>query len=159
MRHAGIIIYQSELSDYWVNLIKDTGLNFIGVHPFSEKGLCGRTVAELVEWVKTPEARRILDRLAEMGVDVEYEMHALSWLLPRDMFSKHPEWFRMNEKGERVADYNCCPSNPEVIEYLSGRAADLFGSCAQRLRAFWIAIVFPQIDTSNDLCRMKSAKR
>ena len=113
MRHTGIIIYQSELSDYWVDRIKDTGLNFIGVHPVSEKGLGGRTVAELVDWVKAPKTRRLLDRLAEMGVDVEYEMHALSWLLPRDMFSKHPEWFRMNENGERVADYNCCPSNPD----------------------------------------------
>ncbi len=125
MHHAGVVIYLTELSEYWLEQIKDTGLNYLGLHPVSKPDLRGRSIAEAVEWIKKPETQDLLDRLAGIGIDVEYEMHALSWLLPREMFSKHQEWFRMNENGERVDDYNCCPSNPQVLEYLSERAAEL----------------------------------
>ena len=37
----------------------------------------------------------------------------------------HPEWFRMDEKGERTPDYNLCPSNRDALDYIAERAAIL----------------------------------
>jgi hypothetical protein len=52
-------------------------------------------------------------------------MHALSWLLPRDMFDTQPEWFRMDKNGERVNDYHFCHSNKDALGYISERAKKL----------------------------------
>ena len=50
------------------------------------------------------------------GVDVEYEIHALSYLLPRSLYETHPEYFREKEDGERDPEYNLCFSSEEAIE-------------------------------------------
>ena len=49
----------------------------------------------------------------------------MSWLLPRELFSKNPHWFRENGQGERTADFNMCPSCGEALEYLSERTRRL----------------------------------
>ena len=59
------------------------------------------------------------------GIAVEFEMHALSWILNRRLFDKHKEWFRKNEKGVRVPEFNCCASNPDVLDYIRERSAEL----------------------------------
>ena len=51
-------------------------------------------------------------------------MHAVRSLLPASEFGEHPEWFRMNESGERVTDYNLCSSNVEAMDYVAERAAE-----------------------------------
>lgn len=124
MYYKGIVIHPEELSDYWLDRLEGTDINFLGIHPVG-KSYNGETVAEAVEWIQDPETQRLLARASAMGIAVEYEMHALNWLLPRELFAQHPDWFRMNKAGERVADYNCCPSNPEALAYLSERAAEL----------------------------------
>ncbi|MBQ8683687.1 MAG: DUF4838 domain-containing protein [Clostridia bacterium] len=126
MHYKGIVIHPDELSNYWLDRLEGTDINFLGIHPVG-KSYHGETVAEAVEWVQKPETQQLLQRAEAMGIAVEYEMHALNWLIPRELFAEHPDWFRMNENGERVADYNCCPSNPEVLEYLADRAAELAG--------------------------------
>jgi len=50
----------------------------------------------------------ILETVPQLGIEVEYELHAMKELLPRDLFKKAPELFRMNDKGERTTDSNCC---------------------------------------------------
>ena len=59
------------------------------------------------------------------GIEVEYEAHAMAWLLPRHLFQREPGWFRENRSGERTADFNLCPSNSEALAYVTGRAAVL----------------------------------
>ncbi len=124
MHYKGIVIHPDELSDFWLDCLEDTDINFLGIHPVG-KSANGETVAEAIQWIQMPETQRLLERAASMGIVVEYEMHTLNWLLPRELFADHPDWFRMNEHGQRVADYNCCASNPEALAFLEERAAEL----------------------------------
>ena len=48
---------------------------------------------------------------AKVGVKFEFQEHMMSFLLPRDLFNSHPEYFRMNKQGVRVEDANGCPSS------------------------------------------------
>lgn len=59
---------------------------------------------------------------AEAGIDIEWEEHMMSYLLPRDLYGSHPEYYRMNEGGARVTDANGCPSNPDVLRIVRERA-------------------------------------
>lgn len=54
-------------------------------------------------------------RCGEAGIDLEFEEHMMSFLLPRSLFSAHPEYFRMNENGVRVEDANGCPSSEGAL--------------------------------------------
>ena len=134
IKQKGLVIHPDELSDYWIERILPTGLNLLGFHP--EGGVTGgRPVYEAAEWIKEPETRRLLGVLADKGIDVEYEIHALSWLLPRDMFGRQPEWFRMNAGGVRANDYHFCHSNPEPLGYISEKAkkaAEIFNPTTRK---------------------------
>ena len=43
-------------------------------------------------------------------------------LLPRNLFEKNAELFRMNEKGERTPDANCCVQSERVLEIIAENA-------------------------------------
>lgn len=126
IQQKGLVIHPHELSDYWVNRFLSTDLNLLGLHPTGGHTE-GRTVSDTIDWLKESETRRLLDKLADKGVDIEYEVHALSWLLPRDLFGRRPEWFRMDENGNRTADCHFCHSNSEALEYISERSKKLAG--------------------------------
>lgn len=69
-------------------------------------------------------------RCAEAGIDLEYEEHMMSLVLPRGLFYSNPEYFRMNEKGERVNDANGCPSSQEALEVIKNNTKTLAQSYA-----------------------------
>ena len=57
----------------------------------------------------------------ELGEGISYAKgiggHTFSFFInPKDYFETHPEYFTMNEKGERVPDRQLCLTNPEVLE-------------------------------------------
>ncbi|MCM1177907.1 MAG: DUF4838 domain-containing protein [Bacteroides sp.] len=54
-------------------------------------------------------------RCVDAGIDLEFEEHMMSFLIPRSLFSTHPEYFRMNEMGVRVEDANGCPSSEGAL--------------------------------------------
>lgn len=72
----------------------------------------------------------MLSRCRRLGLQVEYELHAMKELLPRALFIKDRSLFRMDDKGERVADHNCCVHSAPALEILAENAVRL----AQRLR-------------------------
>ncbi len=87
----------------WISLIKQNGLNTVsvfGCDPLSEEFLAFR------------------NRCGEEGIDIEFEDHAMSSLLPRELFATHPEYFRMDKDGVRQPDGNGCPSCAEGLEVL-----------------------------------------
>jgi len=55
---------------------------------------------------------------AEVGLRVEQGGHGMAELLPRDLFEKHPELFRLFQPedfgGKRMPDSNFCGAHPEV---------------------------------------------
>jgi len=42
----------------------------------------------------------------------------MTYLLPRELFAEHPEYFRMDKDGNRVADGNGCPSSEEGLKVM-----------------------------------------
>ncbi|MHB8962595.1 MAG: DUF4838 domain-containing protein [Saccharofermentanales bacterium] len=128
MKYRGLIIHPDELSDYWVDLLLDSSVNLLGIHPVG--GLTGgRTVNDLIVMMQQPDKVRLINKLQEYGTSIEYYIHALSWLLPRDLLDKYPEWFRMDNDGNRVNDYNVCASNTDALDFMSERSVKLAELC------------------------------
>lgn len=121
MKQNGIIVHPDELTLRFAELMAEGGLDIAGIHPVGGKH-ADESCAAAIEWRKLPETKKVWEKLQESGKAVEFELHAMSWLLPRTLFDTHPDWFRMDENGERTPFLNCCPSNPEAMAYLSERA-------------------------------------
>lgn len=124
LKERGIIIHPQECGDYFASRLEETHLNVLGVHP--EGGTAAHASMEnCIHMLETDEWRHFRLRMDKAGIAVEFEMHALSWILNRSLFDKHKEWFRMNEDGVRVPEFNCCASNPDVLDYIRERSAEL----------------------------------
>ena len=124
LKERGIIIHPQECGDYFASRLEETHLNVLGVHP--EGGTAAHASMEnCIKMLETDEWRHFRRRMYKAGIAVEFEMHALSWILNRRLFDKHKEWFRKNEKGVRVPEFNCCASNPDVLDYIRERSAEL----------------------------------
>lgn len=112
----GVVVYPDDITSLglgeWERRIDRAGINLIGLHAATVND----PIDTLEAFIRSEAGRAFLDLCARKGVDVEYELHALGTLLPRSLFDAHPEWFREDEAGERVADYNLCFSSEAVIE-------------------------------------------
>ena len=121
---TSILIHPEELTKKWIDRAKRLGYDTLALHPRGGKR-APETLAEMLEWLKTPEYRSLIDYAISSGLQIEYEFHAVGYLLPRSLFDAHPEYFRMNESGERTPDSNLCFSNPDAIKIVRERAAAL----------------------------------
>lgn len=126
MNIRGIIVHPEDLTERWLDRMERAHLNTLGLHPVGGRR-APLTLQAAIEAFGSPESVRLREEAKKRGITVQYEAHALGWLMPKTEFSAHPDWFRMNENGERTADFNCCPSSPEAMEYLSERAYELAG--------------------------------
>jgi len=61
----------------------------------------------------------LLPEVNKRGLEIEVAGHFLSSFLPRTLYPEHPEWFRMNREGQRVADFNFNPFNSDALQYLA----------------------------------------
>ncbi len=120
IKKRGIVLLIDEIDDVWMQLCKQAELNVLGVHEvIMEKP---NSVQKVLNRLEEKPVREQLARFEKAGIEVEFELHAVEWLLPRSLFSAQPELFRQNNEGERVAENNCCVSNPVSLELLSERA-------------------------------------
>ena len=119
-----MILHPDEVSEKWIDRLADGGITVLGIHPTGGKN-APQSLAALVELMKTPEYRARIDYARARGLEIEYEIHAAGYLIPKDLYGEHPEYFRVNEDGERVCDWNFCISNPEALDLFSDRAAEL----------------------------------
>ena len=112
----GVVVYPGDVKtlspEEWRKRIRLGGLQTIGLHAATSND----PIDSLEAFIGSAQGRDFLSLCAQEGVAVEYELHALETLLPRALFGTHPEWFRMDENGERVADYNLCFSSEEAVE-------------------------------------------
>ena len=120
MKSNGIIIHDTDIGEYWKNLFLDSGLDTLGIHP-AGGGEAHITLDAFLNKSCETDIQRFIYDLKNQGKEVELECHALSWLLPRTLFEKHPLWFRQDETGKRTPDFNMCPSCEDALEYLSER--------------------------------------
>ena len=129
---TSMIIHPEELSYSWIDRLADAGITTLGIHPRGGKEAF-ETLRELLDIMQTTEYRDMIDYARRRGLEVEYEIHAAGYLMPRELFKEHPAYFRMNENEERTNDWNFCPSNSEALDLVARRAVELalalYGSC------------------------------
>ena len=121
---SSMIVHPDELSKDWIDRLADAGISTIGLHP------CGGDEAfdclvNLMERLQTKEYRDLIDYAHARGLSVEYEFHGMGYLLRRNLFAAHPEYFRINQEGERTSDYNMCVSNDEALDVVAKAAVTL----------------------------------
>jgi hypothetical protein len=123
MHKRGAVIWAHDFGPYWVKLASKARLTTLGLHPIP--GVARGDVRSLEAFLGTMESEQFLRdarELRERGIDLEIEAHAMPWLMPREAFDAHPEWFRMASDGRRRGDSNFCPSSQEALRYLEKRA-------------------------------------
>ena len=118
IQHKGIVLIPRDFSLDWVARMQDSGLNLLGLHMLQREN-------DLLPFLESDRGRDAVERAVAAGIDVEYEIHALSLLLPREHFEKHPDWFRMDTRGERIPDGNLCPANGDAMEIVCATAREL----------------------------------
>ena len=100
IERRGVVIYPSDITSIgakkWVEMAHNAGLNVIGLH--SDTRL--ETLPKLKSFLKSKEGKIFLAECLKHNIDVEYEQHILMELLPRDLFEKHPEFFRVDKEGK-----------------------------------------------------------
>ena len=122
-RTRGVVVTAKDLSDDsfdWPRVAAESGLTTLSTHIGPK---------DVLPFIASERGRRFLDACAARGLAVEHELHAMEYLLPRDLFAREPELFRMNEKGTRVPDANCCPSTPRALEIIAANAVKVARAC------------------------------
>lgn len=121
MKKKGIIILNKDFSREWLPILKESGINTIGFHSLYQFG----GMEGHLDWLLNEDTQKLIAEFEANGFEIEHQLHAVDWLLPRSFFKLHPEWFRVNDKGERVNDWNLCVSNREALSFLETSAYKL----------------------------------
>jgi len=109
-RTRGVVLTTPDLSTLdWPQRAAQAGLTTIATHV---------TPSEVSKFIQTDRGREFLARCRERGLEVEHELHAMSDLLPRDLFEKDPSMYRVNEQGQRSPDFNCCVHSSRAVEVI-----------------------------------------
>jgi len=115
----GLVLVAQDLRTLdWPARAKRAGLTTIATHIFPR---------EVADFLRTDAGRAFLDACRKLGLQVEHELHAMSDLLPRSLFAKDPAMFPMNEKGDRVRDYNLCVHSENALEIACANAVKYAG--------------------------------
>lgn len=139
----GIVLNFDELHEDMIELVTRSSLNVLGLHNWDSNLRFDSKVDEMIQYMNSKEGLQFLERMQKHNIDVEYEIHALSWLMPRTHYASRPELYRMNEEGERTPDANCCVTNRESIAIIQERSIQL----ARQLKTTSHRYFFWQDDT------------
>jgi len=121
---TSVLIFPHELTHKWIERAAKNNIDIIAMHPPGGKK-APETLEKLLELCETDEFRALVDEVYDHGMKVEYEFHAAGYLVPRELFDTHHEYFRMDENGERINDWNFCISNEEALDLAVKRARDV----------------------------------
>jgi hypothetical protein len=115
----GVVLVPADLTlEDWPDRAHQAGLTTIGLHD-------GHSPRTVVEWLRTDAGQRFLEACRRLGLAVEYELHAMRELLPRDLFEKNPEFFRVDRNGDRNSDSNACAHSEGALEVIAENAVAL----------------------------------
>ena len=112
----GIILSVQDLETTdWPALASKNGINTIGTHMFPD---------QVSSFLQTDKGKAFLQSCQKHGIAVEHQLHAMKELLPRELYSEDSTMFRMNEKGRRVTDFNCCTSSDKALDIIASKALE-----------------------------------
>ncbi|MCL2743014.1 MAG: DUF4838 domain-containing protein [Planctomycetaceae bacterium] len=112
----GVILDVNDLSTVdWAKLAHENGINTIGTHIFPK---------QVADFVQTEKGKKFLADCKKYGIKVEHQLHAMSDLLPRELFEQDPSMFRMTKDGERVQKHNFCVHSEKALGIVVKNAVD-----------------------------------
>ena len=118
-RTRGVVLVPDDLTlKDWPERAARAGLTTIGLHH-------GRSPSLVADFIRSIDGQKFLEKCRKLGLQVEYELHAMKELLPRELFKGAPELFRMNDQGERTSDSNLCVHSDRALELVSKNAVAL----------------------------------
>lgn len=144
MKNRGIVFLIEDFFDDWLDWAKEAELTSVGLHKLATPG--SRSIDELLTQLGT-EQRRLIDKFENAGITIEFELHALEWLMPRTYFDNQPELYRYHD-GKRTADMNCCASNMTALDIISERTFELAKLLKQNSHKYY----FWTDDAVNSFC-------
>ncbi len=124
MQRRGIIIHPEDRSPLWPQRLHEAGINVLGLHPVGGAGAPASLRALLADR-ESPDMRRFLGALDRLGIAVEYEMHALGYLLAPELLDTYPDFFPMDGNGLRRPGPNMCATCPDALDYIAGQSCRL----------------------------------
>jgi hypothetical protein len=115
----GVVLVPEDLTlTDWPQRAKDAGLTTIGLHHQNSP-------QAVIRCVKSDLGQRFLEQCQKLGLEIEYELHAMKELLPRELFGKNTDMFRMSNEGQRVGDFNCCVHSDQALEIICENAVQI----------------------------------
>jgi len=112
----GVVLYPFDLSlRDWPARCAKAGLNTIGLH-------AARRLDVLRDFITSADGRRFLSECRTLRLAVEYELHAMGELLSRELYYKDPSLFRVDDRGKRNPDANCCPHSAAALDIIAAKA-------------------------------------
>ena len=118
-RTRGVVLTTPDLSTLdWPRRAAHAGLTTIATHV---------TPREVSAFIQSEKGREFVAQCKQAKLEIEHELHAMSDLLPRELFEKDSSMFRMNEQGLRQPDFNCCVHSPRAIEMICENAVKYAG--------------------------------
>lgn len=115
----GVVLLPEDLTwQDWPDRIRQGQLTTVALHH-------GRSVFEVVKFITSDDGQKFLERSLRLGLQVEYELHAINELLPRWRFQQDKDLFRMSKAGERTPDWNLCVSSRQALDVVAENAVFL----------------------------------
>ena len=116
-----ILTLQDLTEKRWVSAMADAGLNTLLLHAVR----LPQDITALIHLRNSDPGRELADACHSHGIQVEYQMHTATWLLPRMLFRQQPELFRADLWGNRISDCNFCFSSEEAWDIVRERLTTL----------------------------------
>ncbi|MDR3269618.1 MAG: DUF4838 domain-containing protein [Tannerella sp.] len=112
----GIVLFESELTSVdWPKLAYENGINTIGV---------GISPGGVINFMQSEKGKQFFADCRKYGIDVEYQIHAMNELLPRNLFAEDSTLFRMDKTGHRVSHSNLCVHSEKALDIVAGNALE-----------------------------------
>ena len=150
----GIVLSESDVRTVpeWPALAKDAGLTTIGIH--TGGGGQSGFLLRCIDFVKSPKGQTFLEQCDKLGLHVEYEIHAMEDLLPRQLFDTDPTMFRMDEEGQRIRKFNCCVHSGNALEVICENTINFARQCRPTTGRYFL-----WIDDGKYMCRCPKCRR
>lgn len=145
----GVTILKDDFSKEWLPIFKESGLNTLSLHFITKE----ENTKKFLAWLEQKNTQRLIDVFMNAGVSVNYKLHALEWLLPRNLFHKNAEFFRF-DGARRVDDCNMCVSSSTALDIVSENAYLL----AKKLRQHSSDYSIWADDGTNNICKCERCR-
>ena len=157
LKRKGIVITPADLPGAnWPERMCELNLNLLGIH--SGGGAVHDVLEVLGDTIGEPFRRSV----ADLNLELEYEVHAAGSLMPRERFAAHPDWFVQNWKYlDRRPEGNWCLHSPgarqEIVDNAKRLAKAMKPSTGRIF--FWGADVMYSYCHCADCCRYTPAEQ